>query len=179
MSSKIVIMSEVVIVEPMIAETAAAPEAANHCVTVHCTGETARVDGATGKATAKAAYMGTAHSAAAKAACVATAHSATAKAAASVATATASAASAASRQRHRWRCQGQRCNRQQRDNCLAHHHHSPSVSSQPRRFLTWRSRRKIATGPGITVAQLCESGGRLNLNSEKERQWSQDAMPVL
>jgi hypothetical protein len=110
MSSKIVIMSEVVIVEPMIAETAAVPEAANHCVTVHCTGETARVDGATGKATAKAAYMGTAHSAAAKAASVATAHSSTAKAAAPVATATAT--SAASRQRHRWRSQGQRCNRQ-------------------------------------------------------------------
>jgi hypothetical protein len=47
----------------------------------------------------------------------------TAKAAA---TTVAASASTAARQRHRWRNQAQGGNRQQRDQTLAHHNHSPS-----------------------------------------------------
>ena len=71
----------------------------------------AAVEAAAAKATAMAAS-------AAKAAATAVAASASASASASTST--------AARQRHRWRNQTQGGNRQQRDQTLAHHNHSPS-----------------------------------------------------
>jgi len=90
--------------------------------------ESARDAAATETATSKAASVETA---ATKTAAVetATAAKATAMAASTAkaaATAVAASASTAARQRHRWRNQAQGGNRQQRDQTLAHHNHSPS-----------------------------------------------------
>jgi hypothetical protein len=124
---------------PAAAESAQAAtvEAASHAAMETAASKAAAVETAAAEATAVAA---------AKAAAVATATST-------------STSTAATRQCHCWRSQANRRNRQQRDNRLTQHHHSPSETLAPNHSTrcTWRSFWKIAIGFDDCITQLSES----------------------
>jgi hypothetical protein len=150
----------------------AATESASHAAMEAATAKAAAVETAAAMAATKAAAAKAAMAAATKAAMAAATKAATA------AMATAATAATATRQCHRRRNQANGCHRQQRDNRLAQHHHSPSETLAPNHNTRcrWRSFWKIATGFDESIAQLSESGAdqfkfrervvRLNSKSE-------------
>jgi len=165
---------EVVITESTTTKFTASESAGDPAATEsasHAAMEAAAAKAAAAKAAAVEAATAT------KASAMAATKAATAHAASMTAT-TATATSAATRQCHRRRNQANGCHRQQRDNRLAQHHHSPSETLAPNHNTRcrWRSFWKIATGFDESIAQLSESGAdqfkfreqvvRLNSKSE-------------
>ncbi len=99
----------------------------------------------------------------------ATTEAATGKAAVATAYAASVATAAATRQRYCWRNQANGCNRQQRDNRFAQHHHSPSEISLPTTTLAVGGDRKIAIDFDEPAAQVFASDAGLNLKLEARR----------